>query len=407
MLTHQSRRIRSFVECEALLDRDACVVTLFSGGLDSTYLLLRLSQMGFRNVHALSVDLGEGEAQKSSERSAALLGAHFHLLNAKEQFATDYVAAAIRAHAVYLDTHPVSSTLSRPLIAQLAADLAQSLGAEAFLHTANRSQNTLRRLNGAFSQLGVTAMYGSPYELEPVSRADKLKKLREVGITFTEHREVSGDSNLWCREFESGVLDDPENHSAPASMYQWTRQDSTRNEDPIRVTFARGLPVALDDHPMSLVSLIGDLNVSAGRFGVGRYTGLEHLEGGRKVFEVREMPAAWLLLASSRHLEGACLSAEQLRVKFSIEQVWVREAVEGRWFGPLKKASEAFLRVCTDQVSGTVTWTATDGVLGTSGISAADPLYIRDREAWEEEQVNDELAAYRHLTSSHLPTPIH
>ncbi|MFE9764470.1 argininosuccinate synthase domain-containing protein [Streptomyces sp. NPDC005808] len=74
-----------------------------------------------------------------------------------EEFAGRYVAPAIAAQAVYLGIHPVSSTLSRPLIAQSAVELARTLGAQAVLHAANRSQNTLRRLNGALRLLGYEA----------------------------------------------------------------------------------------------------------------------------------------------------------------------------------------------------------------------------------------------------------
>lgn len=142
---------------------------------------------------------------------------------------------------------------------------------------------------------------------------------------------------------------------------------------------------------MPLRSLVESLNVRAGRYGLGRYSGLEHLDDGRKVLEVREMPAAELILRSSRHLEGACLTAEELRAKLPIEQLWVREALEGRWFGALRTASAAFIDTCSERVNGTVRWRVVHGVLGTTSIRAEHPLYIRDREAWEGEQIHQEL----------------
>ncbi|WP_262387202.1 2OG-Fe dioxygenase family protein [Streptomyces sp. TRM49041] len=210
--------IRSFSQLEDLAPGRP-VVTLFSGGLDSSYLLLRLRRMGVRDVHAVSVDIGEDESGTYKRQVAEALGATVHILDRRAEFAERYVAPAIAAQAVYLGIHPVSSTLSRPLIARSAVDLARSLGAQAVLHTANRSQNTLRRLNGALGLLGYEGAFGSPYDLDPVSRDDKLAALRAADVDLLAGRIVSGDSNLWCREFESGILDDPELHDVPEEMY--------------------------------------------------------------------------------------------------------------------------------------------------------------------------------------------
>jgi argininosuccinate synthase len=396
MTAHTVRRFRSFRELGDLSERDQPVATLFSGGLDSSYLLLRMAQMGFTNMHALSVDVGELEQIREKESIAGALGARLHVVDARTTFAEEFVGPAIKAHAIYLDTHPVSSSLSRPLMARVATELAEEIGARTIVHTANRSQNSLRRLNGALFLLGWTGAYGSPYEMEPVSRADKLKELHDAGVTFDSDRTVSGDSNLWCREFESGSLDDPENHHTSPELYEWSVPGprSLRDES-IEISFRHGLPARLGGQDMPLRQLIENLNMSAGRYGVGRYSGLEHLDDGSKVLEVREMPAASLILRSLRHLEGACLTAEVLRSKLSLEQLWVREAVEGRWFGTLRAATAAFINACSDQVNGTVRWRAVHGVLSTSSIRADAPLYVRDREAWESEQIHREMNHYR------------
>lgn len=388
-----SHRFRSFDEIDHRFDRGRPVVTMFSGGLDSTYLLLRLGQMGFTDVHALSVDIGELETQEEKQRIAVALGATLHVSHQQQVFADEFVAPAIKSHAVYLGLHPVSSTLSRPLIARTAVELAAGLAAQCIIHTANRSQNTLRRLNGALELLGFAGHYGSPYDLQPVSRAAKINELAAAGVSFATDRTVSGDSNLWCREFESGILDDPEAHPIPESIYRWsaTSPELRARDEHLSVTVEEGIPTAVDGLQMSLVELIDHLNTRVGRLGIGRYTGLEHLDNGQKVFEVREMPAAWIILRTVRHLESACLTAEMMREKQGVEQLWTREAVEGRWYGPLKNAAEAFIGECARQVTGTVIWRLHNGVAGTTGIIAERPVYLRDRECWEADSIRAEL----------------
>lgn len=401
--TAPSEIVRSFSQLDGL-DPDRPVVTLFSGGLDSTYLLLRLRRMGLREVHAVSVDIGEDESGPYKRQVAEALGARLHLLDRRTEFAERHVAPAIAAQAVYLGIHPVSSTLSRPLIARSAVELARSLGAQAVLHTANRSQNTLRRLNGALRLLGYEGAYGSPYDLDPVTRDDKLAALRAAGVDLLAGRIVSGDSNLWCREFESGILDDPERHEVPEEMYTWSRPTAAPgSSELLTVTVERGRPVALDGEPLPLTELIDRLNRRVGAYGLGRYSGLEHLDHGEKVLEIREMPAAWLLLASYRHVESACLDAELVREKRHLEQVWVREALEGRWFGELRLAVQSFVDSCAVRTSGSVTWRLRTGGADTRSITADRPLYLRDREAWEERAISAESAAFAPSAGSLLP----
>jgi len=99
------------------------------------------------------------------------------------------------------------------------------------------------------------------------------------------------------------------------------------------------------------------------------------------------MPAATLLLKTYRHLETATLDAETVREKMHIEQIWVREALEGRWFGELRQASQAFVDSCAARVTGTVRWRLRPGSADTRSIVAASPRYVRSREEWERESI--------------------
>ncbi|MFB6549738.1 argininosuccinate synthase-related protein [Streptomyces sp. NPDC056405] len=377
-------RIRSFADvCAAIGRPDAPVVTLFSGGLDSSYLLYRLRAVGLSRVHAVSVDIGDEETTEDKQKITDELGVELHVVDGRDQFAQEYLRPAIAAQAMYLGTHPVSSSLSRPCIAGLAVEVAGKLGARTLLHTANRSQNTLRRLNGAISLMGFPGSFGSPYDREPVDRARKTAELRGAGLDAFIRRDVSVDSNLWCREFESGALDDPEHHPVPEELYRWTGGEAAASEETVRIAFKAGTPVSIDDRELSLTDLITELNHRAGAHRIGRFSGLEHLAGGEKVLEVREMPAAHLLMRTARHLETAVLEAETIREKMHLEQVWVREALEGRWFGELRVASQNFIESCAERVTGSVVWKLAAGCADTCAITAEAPRYIRSREAWE------------------------
>lgn len=371
--------------------RNSPVVTLFSGGLDSSYLLYRLREIGFDDIHAVTVNLGDEETTDDKQKIADRFGARLHVIDGRFQFAEEYLRPAIAAQAVYLGTHPVSSSLSRPLIARLASDVAEEVGARTLLHTANRSQNTLRRLNGALNLLGFAGQYGSPYDLAPVDRDRKIEELRRAGVQGLSQRTVSIDSNLWCREFESGALDDPESHPVPEHLYRWSSGTPATESEALTISFKAGTPTSVNGEDLPLIELISMLNRLVGAHGIGRYTGLEHLDHGEKVLEIREMPAAALLMRTARHLETATLEAETIREKMHLEQVWIREALEGRWFGELREASQYFIECCTARVTGSVTWELKAGSAQTCAISAESPRYIRSREDWERHSIATEF----------------
>lgn len=376
--------IRSFHDLNnSSLDPSQPIITLFSGGLDSTYLLLRLVQAGYTDIHAVSIDLGEGESADHLRDVVESMSVQLHVIDGRQRFVEDFVRPAIAAQAVYLGMHPISASLSRPLLAEQAMRLATRLGASAVIHTANRSQNSLRRLNGALAMLGYRGRYGSPYELEPIDREQKARALESVGLSRFRERRASVDANLWCREFESGVLEDPEDHVVPEDFYKWSVGNRFVSPSTVEVGFAQGVPVSVDGIEFPLGKLIETLNYQVGSYGIGRYSGLEHLADGHKVLEVREMPAAWLLLRSYRHLETATLDAETIREKMHIEQIWVREALEGRWFGELRDSTEAFIIRCASRVTGSVKWRLKEGTAETSAIVAEQPRYLRNREVWE------------------------
>src|SRR5690606_4338863 len=110
----------------------------------------------------------------------------------------------------YLGTYPISASLSRPFLAKTALDYANETGFSALLHTATSYQNSLRRFNGALRHLGTALNYGSPYELSTIPRSQKIQELASLSFNVFDNREISCDSNIWCTEYESGLLNNPE-----------------------------------------------------------------------------------------------------------------------------------------------------------------------------------------------------
>ena len=96
------------------------VVLLYSGGLDTSVMLKWIQDEYDAEVVALCIDLGQPADDFDAVRQKALdLGAVESLVvDAKEEFARDYVAPAIRANARYQGGYPLFTSLGRPAAGQ-------------------------------------------------------------------------------------------------------------------------------------------------------------------------------------------------------------------------------------------------------------------------------------------------
>lgn len=382
----QRRPIESFDDIEKFDKRDAPVVTMFSGGLDSTYCLFRLQRLGFSNIHAVAVDVGAPIEEDTLTKYAAKFGATFKCLNGRQMFVKECVIPAIRAQAKYMGIYPISSSLSRPVIARLITDYAKSVNAGLLLHTANLSQNSLPRLNNSIQRYGFPGEFGSPYVYSVVSREMKAQELAGFGLPMMTERKLSGDENLWCREFESGPLDDPESFTIPENAYQWTRHLKDYKPEKITLGFEKGSLISVNDTQLHLIDAIALLNQAVGKFGHGRYVGLEPIRNDHKVLEVREAPAATIIMDALRHLEVATLDTNTLDLKQNLEQKWVLEAITGRWGSSCHSMCDAAISSTLNDVSGSVTYVIDHTRYLPCSIVAKNPRYIRDRDQWEQEE---------------------
>lgn len=199
-------------------------------------------------------------------------------------------------------------------------------------------------------------------------------------------RKLSGDENLWCREFEDGPLGVPESFSIPEDAYQWTRHCNDHRAKKLTLSFENGNLVSVDGYKLPLIEAIALLNDELGKYGHGRFVALEPLSTDHKVLEIREAPAAAIIMDALRHLEVATLETKTPELKQQLEQKWVREAIAGSWGGMCHTMCDAAIASALDGVGGSVTYDIDHTRYLPCSIVAQNPRCIRDRDQWERGQ---------------------
>src|SRR6185369_14336103 len=111
------------------------IVLAYSGGLDTSVAIPWLREQYGAEIIAVTLDLGQGaDLEEVRDRALATGAVRAHVLDAREEFARDFIVPALKAEAMYEDRYPLSTALSRPLIARKLVEMAAIEQATAIAH---------------------------------------------------------------------------------------------------------------------------------------------------------------------------------------------------------------------------------------------------------------------------------
>jgi argininosuccinate synthase len=336
------------------------VVLLYSGGLDTSVMLKWIQDEYDAEVVALCVDLGQPADDFDAVRRKALdLGAIASLVvDAKEEFARDYVAPAIRANARYQGGYPLFTTLGRPLLAKLACDAAREHDADTIAHGCTGKGNDQVRIEATIATLAPDLKVIAPVREWAMGRDEEIAYAEKHGIpvSSTVARPYSIDDNLWGRSSEGGTIEDIE-LPPPDDVFQLVTHPTKApdREEDILIGFRDGLPVSLDGVEMGLVELIERVAEVACRNGVGIVDHIEDRVVGLKVRDLYEVPAAEVILTAHRELEKLVCTGRENALKPTLDSLWAQLAYEGLWYEPLMADLNAFMGAVNARVEGEIT----------------------------------------------------
>ena len=334
------------------------VILAYSGGLDTSIAIKWLKENYCDEVVTVAVDVGQNIDLKFVQEKALKVGAvKSYVIDAKEEFAKDFVLKGLQAGAVYESNYPLATAYSRPLIAKILVDYAEKEQAEAISHGCTGKGNDQVRFEASIAALNPDLKVIAPAREWGFTREAEIEYATKhnIPIPVDVNNPYSVDQNLWGRSCECGVLEDPW-IEPPEEAYDWTvnAKDAPDQATYLEIYFEKGVPVSIDGKKIPLPELILSLNKIGGENGVGRIDMVENRLVGIKSRETYECPGAIITLKAYQSLESLVIPRELAHFKQIISQKYSELAYYGLWFSALKEALDGFVKVVKEKVTGTV-----------------------------------------------------
>ncbi|NOZ20050.1 MAG: argininosuccinate synthase [Planctomycetes bacterium] len=329
------------------------VASAFSGGLDSCLgvALLRRKYKA-KEIVAITVDVGQGDEEVvQCKKHAKHLKIKPVSIEAKDVFAKEWVALAIKANSDY-GGYPVSTSMTRQLIAKLVGLKAKELGCDAIIEGSSGKGNDQYRMHNTFTLFAPGLKVLVPVRDFDLTRLEEEQLCKAWKVPVAETLTGGDDKTMWCRSIASGAID--MNMPIPDSVWMWlTPPEKAKNKPTIiDIEFKEGVPVALNGKKMKLAKLIPELNVIGGKNGIGLIDMMEDGIMDLKSREIYEAPAAHIILKLHRDLEQLTLTKDEIVFKRMVDQRWAYMMYHGEAFHPLRFELDAFINQSQKVVSG-------------------------------------------------------
>ncbi len=357
------------------------IALAYSGGLDTSVIVPWLKENYDCEVIAVCGDVGQACDWASLEGRALSAGAKkLIVLDQKKEFVEDYLWPLIKAGSPYEGRYLLGTSAARPLIAKGLTEAALAEGCDAIAHGCTGKGNDQVRFELAIKAFAPEMEVIAPWRTwELQSREDEIAYLEARGLPVPMKKSdaYSRDDNLWHISHEGLDLEDPANEPKLGLLLKMCVPPMVAPDSAeyVKIDFAEGVPVALNGVKMDGVSLIGALNVLAGKHGVGILDMVENRVVGMKSRGVYETPAGTVLMEAHTKLEQLCLDRKTLSFKLTVAQRFAELLYEGEWFCPLMDAIKAFLDSSQAMVTGTVKLRLWKGSITCAGMESPYSLY--------------------------------
>ena len=359
------------------------VILAYSGGLDTTVIIPWLKENYDYDVIAVCIDVGQGDDWKTIKQRALDTGAAAcYVVDAREEYITEYIWPAVKAEAVFEDRYLLGTSTARPLIGKILVEYARQENAVAICHGATGKGNDQVRFELAIKafapDLQVIAAWRDP-KWNMDSREAEIKFLEDRGIPvpMKKDQSYSRDENIWHLSHEGLELEQTENEPNYKHMLQLTTvpEEAPESGEYVTIDFEAGIPVAVNGQKMGALELMLELNKIGGRNGVGLVDICENRFVGMKSRGVYETPGGAILYFAHQMLDHLCLDRDTYHYKQLVSHRMSELIYDGKWFTTLMDSLMAFVDKTQENVTGWVKLKLYKGSIRGAGSHSPYSLY--------------------------------
>ena len=418
------------------------IIVAYSGGLDTSVLLLWLKNYYNAEVIAYCADVGQEEELDGLEEKALNTGASKCFIgDLKDEFAKDFIFPMFQAGAIYEGKYWLGTSIARPVITKGMIDVVIQEGANSLAHGATGKGNDQVRFELAAAALAPDMEMIAPWRMAEFreqfpGRAEMIAYAEKEGIPVqaSASKPYSMDRNLLHISFESGILEDPWfDASTPESKSMYvlsvSPEDAPDSPEYVQMLFEKGNVVGLQfdgieeamvEHRIEALGKVGDyhklspfsvmvlLNLIGGRNGIGRIDMVENRFVGMKSRGVYETPGGAILFDGHRIMESLTMDREVMHIRDSLIPKYSELVYNGFWFSPEREAIQSMVDESQKNVSGEVRLKLYKGNVISAGVKSDLSLYNEDiatMEGGAEEAYNqDDATGFIRLNGLRLKT---
>ncbi|XP_029467979.1 argininosuccinate synthase [Rhinatrema bivittatum] len=364
------------------------VVLAYSGGLDTSCILVWLKEQGY-DIIAFLANIGQNEDFEEARKKALALGAKkVFIEDVRKEFVEEFIWPAVQANAIYEDRYLLGTSLARPCIARHQVEIAKKEGAQYVSHGATGKGNDQIRFELTCYALHPEIKIIAPWRMPEFynrfqGRSDLMAYAKKHGIPVptTPKNPWSMDENLMHISYEGGILENPKNH-APSGLYVKTKDpaESPNTPDVLEIEFKKGVPVQVTNVKdgstrHSSLELFIYLNEIAGKHGVGRIDIVENRYIGMKSRGIYETPAGTILYHAHLDIEAFTMDREVRKIKQGLALRFSEQVYNGFWYSPECEFVRSCIEKSQELVEGKVQLSVLKGQVCILGRQAPQSLY--------------------------------
>ncbi len=334
---------------------------LYSGGLDTSVMIKWIKEHYDAEVVALTLDIGQqGDDLEEIKQRALDLGAVEALVvDAKDDYAENFIAKGILANARYQGDYHLSTPIGRALIAKVAVEAARDTGADCIAHGCTGKGNDQARIESYILTLSPETKIMAPVREWKMGRSEEIAYAEKHGIPAPASVDFpySVDDNMWGMTWQGGEIEEP-HLIAPVDKFLTTYtlpQNAPDEYEDVTISFEKGLPVKVNGDGAKLAELIKKLNGIAGGHGVGVAHIVEDRLMGLKDRGIYEQPGGHAIILAHHALERYVSTKTINEIKEGLDSKWGYLCYSALWYDPAMDAINAFNEEVNKRVTGDVT----------------------------------------------------